>query len=50
MRVALTDGSPLGEAVAGAVDDSDAFDLPANLSGIVDAGVFTQIRLRKPTR
>jgi hypothetical protein len=50
LLVALMDGRPLGEAVACAVDDSDAFDLPANLSGIVDAGVFTQIRLRKPTR
>jgi hypothetical protein len=45
----LIDGRPLGAAVAAAAADSEAFDLPANLSGIVDAGVFTHIQLREAT-
>lgn len=49
LLVALIHGRPLGAAVAAAVADSDAFDLSANLSGIVDAGVFTHIRLRDTT-
>jgi hypothetical protein len=49
LLVALMDGQPLGAAVAAAAADSDAFDLPANLSGLVDAGVFTHLQLRDPT-
>lgn len=49
LLVALMDGQPLGAAVAAAAADSDAFDLPANLSGMVDAGVFTHLQLRGST-
>lgn len=49
LLAALINGRPLGAAVAAAAADSDAFDLPANLSGIVDAGVFTHIQLRETT-
>lgn len=49
LLLALIDGRPLGAAVAAAAADSDAFDLSANLSGIVDAGVFTHIQVRDTT-
>jgi hypothetical protein len=46
LLVALMNRRPLGAAVAEAAADSDAFDLAANLSGLVEAGVFTHIQLR----
>lgn len=49
LLVALMNGQPLGAALAAAAADSYAFDLPANLSGIVDAGVFTHIQLPEST-
>ncbi len=40
----LIAGEPLGVAAAAAIDDSSSFDLAANISGMVGAGVFTDIR------
>ena len=37
----LIAGEPLGAAVSAAVADSPAFDLPANISGMLEAGVFS---------
>lgn len=39
----LIAGEPLGVAAAAAIDDSSSFDLAANISGMVGAGVFTDI-------
>ena len=47
LLVALMSGQSLGAAVAAAAADSEAFDLNANLAGIVDAGVFTHIQFRE---
>lgn len=41
--VHLIAGEPLGVAAAAAIDDSSNFDLAANISGMVGAGVFTNI-------
>jgi hypothetical protein len=37
----LIAGEPLGAAAAAALADSPEFDLPANLTGMIEAGVFT---------
>lgn len=39
----LIAGEPLGAAAAAAIDDSPNFDLAANISGMIGAGVFTDI-------
>ena len=39
----LVSGESLGEAAAAAVDDTDDFDLSANIAGMLEAGVFTAI-------
>ncbi|KAG8151341.1 HvfC/BufC N-terminal domain-containing protein [Burkholderia catarinensis] len=42
----LVEHATLGEAAAAAFEEADAFDLPRNLSGMIDAGVFTAIDQR----
>jgi hypothetical protein len=37
----LIAGEPLGAAAAAALADSPEFDLPANIAGMIEAGVFT---------
>jgi hypothetical protein len=37
----LANGEPLGAAVEAALADSPAFDLPANIAGLLEAGAFT---------
>jgi hypothetical protein len=49
MLDALMNGQPLGAALAQAAEDSDAFDLPGHLHGIVEAGIFTHLQLREST-
>ncbi len=39
----LADGAPLGEAAVRALEASADFDLPANLAGLFEAGLFTAI-------
>nr|WP_162493870.1 DNA-binding domain-containing protein [Bordetella sp. H567] len=39
----LMEGATLGQAAAAAFQESPAFDLPANLAGMMSAGVFTAI-------
>ncbi|YBV94507.1 DNA-binding domain-containing protein (plasmid) [Phyllobacteriaceae bacterium JZ32] len=39
----LIEGRPLGMAAAAALEESSQFDLPANLAGMIGAGVFTTI-------
>ncbi|WP_414439700.1 DNA-binding domain-containing protein [Burkholderia sp. 22PA0106] len=41
---ALFDGEPFGTAAAHALEADPAFDLPANLAGMIAAGAFTSIR------
>jgi hypothetical protein len=41
----LAAGAPLAEAAAAAAQDDDAFDLTANLAGLIGAGLITEIRL-----
>jgi Putative DNA-binding domain len=41
----LIAGETLGAAAAGAVDETPSFDLTANLAGMIEAAVFTAIRL-----
>jgi hypothetical protein len=40
----LIEGAPLGVAVSAALEVTPSFDLPANLAGMIDAGVFTTIK------
>ena len=40
----LIEGASLGESVATALEECPSFDLPANLAGMVSAGVFTAIQ------
>ena len=40
----LIAGEPLGAAAAAALADSPAFDLSANIAGMLEAGAFTAIR------
>ncbi len=39
----LISGQTLGQAVSAAFEASTAFDLPANIAGMIEAGVFTAI-------
>lgn len=41
---ALIEGVPLGDAAAAAFDETDSFDLPANLAAMISAGVFSGIQ------
>lgn len=41
---ALIDGTSLGAAVATALKETTSFDLPANLAGMISAGVFTAVQ------
>lgn len=40
----LLEGQPLGVAAAAAFDEAPSFDLPANLAGMISAGVFAAIQ------
>lgn len=39
----LTEGRPLGEATASALETSSDFDIAANIAGLIEAGAFTAI-------
>src|SRR5580704_6724033 len=41
----LIDGETLGAAAAAAFTETPSFDLPANIAGMIEAGVFTTIHL-----
>jgi Putative DNA-binding domain len=41
----LIDGGTLGESAAAALNDTPAFDLSANIAGMIEAGVFITIHL-----
>ena len=41
--ICLTEGRPLGEAAASALDASSDFDIAANIAGLIEAGAFTSI-------
>jgi hypothetical protein len=41
----LVDGGTLGEAATTAFTETPSFDLPANIAGMIEAGVFTAIHL-----
>lgn len=43
--VALIEGVPLGAAAQAAFEESDTFDLPANLAAMISAGVFAAVQL-----
>jgi hypothetical protein len=40
----LIEGDPLGVAVSAALQANPSFDLPANIAGMIDAGVFTCLK------
>jgi hypothetical protein len=40
----LIEGASLGVAVSAALAVTPSFDLPANIAGMIDAGVFTTIK------
>ncbi|KQR78451.1 hypothetical protein ASG35_08405 [Burkholderia sp. Leaf177] len=42
--IRLLDGASLGNAIAAAFDEAPAFDIHANLAGMISAGVFTAIQ------
>lgn len=42
--ISLIDGATLGDAVAAALEETPSFDLPANLAGMISAGVFTAVQ------
>lgn len=42
--IALIEGEPLGAAAEAAFEETDSFDLPANLAAMISAGVFTGIQ------
>ena len=42
--IALMSGEPLGEAAAAALEASPGFDLPTNIAGMIEAGVFAAVR------
>jgi hypothetical protein len=46
---ALIDGEPLGAAAAMAIAETPDFDLAGNIAGMIEAGVFTTIRLGDPS-
>jgi hypothetical protein len=39
----LISGRPLGEAAASALEFSPAFDIAANIAGMIQSGVFTSV-------
>ena len=39
----LMSGRPLGEAAAAALEGSPAFDIAANIAGMIEAGAFTSL-------
>jgi hypothetical protein len=41
--ICLTEGLPLGEAAASALEASSDFDIAANIAGLIEAGAFTSI-------
>jgi hypothetical protein len=41
----LMDGGTLGAAAGAAFSETPAFDLPANIAGMIEAGVFTAVHL-----
>jgi hypothetical protein len=41
----LIDGGTLGQAAGAAFTETPSFDLPANIAGMIEAGVFTTIHL-----
>ena len=41
--ICLTEGRPLGEAAASALEASSDFDIAANIAGLIEAGAFTSI-------
>lgn len=43
--LALIEGRPLGAAAQAAFEETDDFDLPANLAAMISAGVFAAIQL-----
>jgi hypothetical protein len=43
--IRLVSGDPLGEAAAAALEASADFDLPGNIAGMIEAGVFSGLRL-----
>lgn len=45
---ALINGATLGTAVGRAFEETPAFDLSTNLTGMIEAGVFASIKLRDP--
>ena len=45
--LALMNGATLGEAAAAGTNDHADFDLPANIGGMLEAGVFTAIELEQ---
>jgi Putative DNA-binding domain len=42
--ITLIKGEPLGSAAEAAFEETDSFDLPANLAAMISAGVFTGIQ------
>jgi Putative DNA-binding domain len=42
--IALIEGEPLGAAAEAAFEETDSFDLPANLAAMISAGVFTGVQ------
>lgn len=42
--IALIEGEPLGAAAEAAFEETDSFDVPANLAAMISAGVFTGIQ------
>jgi hypothetical protein len=42
--IRLLDGASLGDAIAAAFEEAPAFDIHANLAGMISAGVFTAIQ------
>jgi hypothetical protein len=42
--IRLVSGDPLGEAAAAALEASPDFDLPTNIAGMIEAGVFASAR------
>jgi hypothetical protein len=41
----LIDGATLAEAASKALAETSAFDLSASIAGMIEAGVFTTLRL-----
>jgi hypothetical protein len=41
----LIDGETLAEAVSKALDEASSFDLSGSIAGMIEAGVFSTLRL-----